>query len=64
MYFTAVEEMDDDDDDDIPMVSINGSKVSIHDVTDEMVARMTPVEKEQYIRLGQEMYNDMYEWYL
>jgi transcription initiation factor TFIIE subunit alpha len=43
------------------MVSINGSKVSIHDVTDEMVARMTPVEKEQYIRLGQEMYNDMYE---
>jgi hypothetical protein len=29
-----------------------------------MVARMTPVEKEEYIRLGQEMYNDMYEWYL
>lgn len=56
--------MDDDDYDDIPMVSISGTKVSIHDVTDEMVARMTPVEKEEYIRLGQEMYNDMYEWYL
>ncbi|CAC5386591.1 TFIIE1 [Mytilus coruscus] len=57
----AVEEMEDDDDEEGPMVSIGGAKVSIHDVTDDMVAKMTPHEKEEYIRLGQEMYQDMYE---
>ncbi|CAG2188490.1 unnamed protein product [Mytilus edulis] len=57
--FKTVEEMEDDDDDEGPMVSIGGAKVSIHDVTDDMVAKMTPQEKEEYIRLGQEMYQDI-----
>ncbi|CAC5386589.1 TFIIE1 [Mytilus coruscus] len=57
----AVEEMEDDDDEEGPMVSIGGAKVSIHDVTDDMVAKMTPHEKEEYIRLGQEMYQDIHE---
>ena len=57
----VVEEMDEDDDDDGPMVSIGGARVPIQEVTDEMVAKMTPQEKEEYIRIGQEMYQDMYE---
>lgn len=57
----AIEEMDDEDDEEGPMVSIGGTKVPIHEVTDEMVARMTHDEKEEYIRLGQAMYQDMYE---
>ena len=57
-----VQEMDDDDDDEEEaMVSIGGTKVSYHEVTEDMVAKMTPAEKEQYIRIGQEMYQDMYE---
>ena len=57
-----VEEMDDDDDDEEEaMVSIGGTKVPYHEVTEDMVAKMTPAEKEQYIKIGQEMYQDMYE---
>ena len=51
----------DDDDDAVPMVTIGGAKVSYNDVTEEMVERMTPAEKEIYIQLGQEMYENMYD---
>ena len=55
---TEVMESDDDDDD---MVMIGGERVPYHEVTDEMVQRMTPQEKEVYIQTGQEMYQDMYD---
>ncbi|XP_064628949.1 general transcription factor IIE subunit 1-like [Lineus longissimus] len=58
----AVEVMESDDDDDgVPMVSIGDTKVPINEVSEEMVAKMTLSEKEAYIKLGQEMYADMYE---
>ena len=57
-----VEEMDDDDDEEEEtMVSIGGTKVAYHEVTEDMVAKMTPTEKELYIKIGQEMYQNMYE---
>ena len=57
-----VEEMESDDEDDAaPMVTIGDRRLAYHDVTDEMVAMMTPAEKEEYIRIGQEMYENYYE---
>ncbi|GFO08539.1 general transcription factor iie subunit 1-like [Plakobranchus ocellatus] len=57
-----VEEMDSDDDDDgEPMVSIGSNRVPYNSVTSEMVATMTPLEKEEYIRIGQQLYENMYD---
>ena len=44
-----------------PMVTIGNQKVPYNEVTEEMVALMTPAERDAYIQLGQEMYEDMYE---
>lgn len=43
------------------MVSVAGKMVPLNEVTDEMVSKMSPEEKEEYIRLGQELYQNMYE---
>lgn len=43
------------------MVSVAGKMVPLNEVTDEMVAKMSHEEKEEYIRLGQELYQNMYE---
>lgn len=51
----------DDEDDTAPMVTIGDRRLPYHEVTDEMVAMMTPAEKEEYIRIGQEMYENYYE---
>lgn len=50
-----------EDEEEETMVTIGDQKVLLHEVTDEMITRMTPAEKEEYIRLGQERYEDMYE---
>lgn len=55
----VVEEMESEEED--TLVSVGGRMVPLHEVTDEMVARMSPEEKEAYIRLGQELYQNMYE---
>ena len=51
----------DDEEGTVPMVTVAGNKVPYHEVTEEMVARMSPTEKEHYIKVGQEMYQDMFE---
>ncbi|XP_076445643.1 general transcription factor IIE subunit 1-like isoform X2 [Babylonia areolata] len=57
-----VEEMESEEEDDLgPMITIGDKRLSYHEVTDEMVASMTPAEKEEYIRIGQEMYENYYE---
>ena len=64
VFSAGVEEMnsdDDDDDDAATMVTVQGEQVQYHDVTPAMVQRMTAVEKDEYIRIGQEMYQDMYD---
>lgn len=59
---TVVEEMDSgDEEEEDTMVSIGDMRVPLHEVTDDMVAKMTSEEKENYIRLGQELYSHMYE---
>lgn len=44
----------------VPMVTVGGEHVPYDEVTEEMVGRMTSAEKEEYIRLGQQMYEDMF----
>ncbi|XP_070190662.1 general transcription factor IIE subunit 1-like isoform X2 [Littorina saxatilis] len=57
-----VEEMESDDDEDAaPTITIGDRRLPYHDVTEDMVATMTPAEKEEYIRIGQEMYENYYE---
>lgn len=61
--FADVEEMDSDEFEDVgPMVSIGSSRVPYNSITSEMVAAMTPLEKEEYIRIGQQLYENIYEW--
>ncbi|XP_013414753.1 general transcription factor IIE subunit 1 [Lingula anatina] len=58
----AVDEMESDEDDEAePMVTIGDKKIPFHEVTDDMVHQMTPSEKETFIKMGQDMYADMYE---
>ena len=60
--YPEVEEMvSDSDDDGGPMVQIGSERVSYHSVTADMVARMTALEKEEYIRTGQQLYENMYD---
>jgi len=39
------------------LVTVGNESVPFSDVTDELVARMTAVEKAEYIRLGQQLYD-------
>jgi len=38
-------------------VTVGAEAVPLSEVTDEMVARMTAAEKAEYIRLGQQLYD-------
>uniref|UniRef100_A0A1E1XBY6 General transcription factor IIE subunit 1 n=1 Tax=Amblyomma aureolatum TaxID=187763 RepID=A0A1E1XBY6_9ACAR len=58
---TQSDEEDDDDEEEETQVMVEGKPVPLQDVTEEMVARMTSTEKEDYIRLRQELYSMMYE---
>ncbi|ESO89184.1 hypothetical protein LOTGIDRAFT_106483 [Lottia gigantea] len=57
----GVEEMESEEEEEVAMVTIGDRKIPLHEITDSMVAQMTPTEKEEYIRLSQEMYENMYE---
>lgn len=58
----GVEEMESEDDDDgAHTVTIGNKTYPYHDITNEMVTQMTPTEKEEYIRIGQAMYESYYE---
>uniref|UniRef100_A0A131XW56 General transcription factor IIE subunit 1 n=1 Tax=Ixodes ricinus TaxID=34613 RepID=A0A131XW56_IXORI len=55
------EEEDDDEEEEETQVMVEGVPVALQHVTEEMVSRMTPAEKEDYIRLRQELYSMMYD---
>ena len=57
-------ESDDEEDEtnDIAMVVIGNLRIPYNDVTEDMVGKMTPSERDAYIQLGQEIYEDMYDW--
>lgn len=53
--------MESDDDDQIPTVNVHGRSVAITDVNNELIAEMTPAEKEAYIQVYQDYYSSMYD---
>ena len=62
VVFTELEMLESEgEEDDVVMVTVAGSKVPLADITDELVAKMSLEEKAEYIKIGQEMYQDMYE---
>lgn len=58
---TTVADIESEDEEEDVMVTVAGTKIPYSDVTDDIVARMSLDEKAEYIKLGQEMYKDMYE---
>ena len=58
-----VEEMsgDDDDDGDIPMVRVGEEEITLTDVNEDIIARMTAEEKEKYSQVYQDFYAHMYD---
>ncbi|XP_026328808.1 general transcription factor IIE subunit 1 [Hyposmocoma kahamanoa] len=60
----AVAEMESEDsesDDNVPVVLVNGKTVPLTNVNDDVIAQMTPSEKETYIQVYQEYYSHMYD---
>ncbi|CAH2107425.1 unnamed protein product [Euphydryas editha] len=60
----AVAEMESDDsesEDNAPTVMVNGKPVPLTSIDDDVIARMTPSEKETYIQVYQEYYSHMYD---
>lgn len=60
----AVAEMESDDsdsDENVPTVLVNGKSVPITDVDDDVIAQMTPTEKDTYIQIYQEYYSHIYD---
>lgn len=61
VYLVAeVEEMESDEEDHL-MVTVGNQKYAVNEVTEELVSKMTPEEKEAYIRLTQDLYASIYE---
>lgn len=60
MDIVEVEEMEDDDDD-VPMVNVGDKSIPLHEITEDIIAKMTASEKEVYIKLMQEAYSNIYE---
>ncbi|RWS16228.1 General transcription factor IIE subunit 1-like protein [Dinothrombium tinctorium] len=56
-----MESDDEDAGDRTPMVSVGGQLVSLSDINDDHIAAMNALEKEEYIRLTQEVYAHIYE---
>ncbi|XP_013141256.1 PREDICTED: general transcription factor IIE subunit 1 [Papilio polytes] len=60
----AVAEMeseDSDSEDNAPTVMVNGKAVPLTSVDDDVIAKMSPAEKETYIQIYQEYYSHMYD---
>ena len=45
----------------VPMVMVAGQPVPYDEVDEEMTQKMTPAERDAYIKIGQEMYENMYD---
>lgn len=63
-YAFITDEMDSEGsetDDNAPTVLVNGKTVSLTNVDDDVIAQMTPSEKETYIQVYQEYYSHMYD---
>lgn len=52
---------DSDSEDNAPTVMVNGKAVPLTSIDDDLIAQMTPTEKETYIQVYQEYYSHMYD---
>jgi len=57
----GVMEDDDDDDDELPSVRVGNEEVTITDVTEEVISKMTADELDRYNQVYQDFYSNMYE---
>jgi len=53
--------MESDDEDQVTLVQVGEERFPIGEVTEEVIARMTPSEKETYIQQYQEFYAYIYD---
>lgn len=56
-----MESEDSESDDNAPTVLVNGKAVPITSVDDDVIAQMSPTEKETYIQVYQEYYSHIYD---
>ncbi|CAH1788072.1 unnamed protein product [Owenia fusiformis] len=49
-----------DDEDEQVMVNVNGVRMPFHEVTDAHIKTMNPEEKAIFVKIGQELYDDMH----
>lgn len=54
--------MESESEDESPTVSVGGKQYPIDEITDSLIAQMTPQEKDTYIQVYQETFSHMYEW--
>lgn len=54
---------DDDSDEDVPTVMVNGASYPVSEVMDntDLISKMSPHEKAQYIQVCQDYYSHLYE---
>lgn len=53
--------LDSDEDDLVPLVTVGDRTVPVTEVNDELIAEMSPQEKEAYIQVYQEYYSHILE---
>jgi len=58
---TVGEMEDEDEEEEVAIVAIGDLRVPLNEVTPDLIAKMTPMEKEAFIQLSQEMYSTMYD---
>lgn len=51
--------MESEDEDNL--ITVGDQKYAVNEVNEEIIAKMTPEEKEAYIRLTQDLYASIYE---
>lgn len=53
--------MESDEDESVPSVQVGNKTIPITEINDEIIAEMTPSEKELYIQVYQEYYSHIYD---
>lgn len=61
VFLDVMDSNDSDSDDNAPTVMVNGKAIPITNIDDDVIAKMTPTEKETYIQIYQEYYSHMYD---
>lgn len=56
-----VELMESDEDESTPSVRVGNKIIPITEINDEIIAEMSPTEKEEYIQVYQEYYSHIYD---